>query len=106
MVPELVADEVELFDAIRTADLVITGEGFVDEQSFYGKVVGGICNIAEQYKVPVATICGDVDDELNNALRQRASVTSLVKSYGEEESHDRVLQSIERAAHEILTKRK
>lgn len=103
---ELVADEVELFDAIRTADLVITGEGFVDEQSFDGKVVGGICNIAEQYKVPVATICGDVADELNNALRQRAGVTSLVQTYGEEESHERVLQSIERAAHKILTKRK
>ena len=43
---ELVADELDLYDAIAAADLVITGEGYLDEQSFEGKVVGGVQALA------------------------------------------------------------
>ena len=39
---DLVADEVDLHDHIAAADLVLTGEGYLDEQSFDGKVVGGV----------------------------------------------------------------
>ena len=45
---EVVADEVELYDRIEGADLVITGEGFLDEQSFEGKVVGGVAELAAE----------------------------------------------------------
>ena len=41
---DVVADEVELYDRIEGADLVITGEGFLDAESFDGKVVGGVCD--------------------------------------------------------------
>ena len=43
---EVVADEVELFDRMEHADLVITGEGFIDAESFDGKVVGGVVGLA------------------------------------------------------------
>jgi glycerate kinase len=36
---ELVADELDLYDRVANAELIITGEGFLDEQSFHGKVV-------------------------------------------------------------------
>ena len=39
---DLVADELDLHDHIVAADLVITGEGYLDEQSFEGKVIGGV----------------------------------------------------------------
>ena len=39
---ELVADELDLHDRVVDADLVITGEGYLDEQSFEGKVIGGV----------------------------------------------------------------
>ena len=39
---DLVADELGLYDAVEGADLVITGEGHLDRQSFEGKVVGGV----------------------------------------------------------------
>ena len=35
-------------DAVDGADLVVTGEGFLDEQSFDGKVVGGVLEIARR----------------------------------------------------------
>ena len=40
--------------ASRQADLVVTGEGFVDEQSFEGKVVGGVAELAERGRHPPA----------------------------------------------------
>ena len=38
--------ERDLDEHIEGADLVITGEGFLDEQSFEGKVVGGVAELA------------------------------------------------------------
>jgi glycerate 2-kinase len=50
---DLLADEVGLDEAVEGADLVITGEGFLDEQSFEGKVVGGVAELAASLGVPV-----------------------------------------------------
>jgi len=88
---------------VRNADLVIAGEGLLDETSFHGKVVGGVCDVAAQYDKPVATICGDVDDELPNDMRDAAHPFSLVKNFGDEASHTRVLQCIEDAARHIIS---
>ena len=49
---DLVAGLVELEDRIDGADLVVTGEGFLDEQSFRGKVVGGVLDLARAAGVP------------------------------------------------------
>ena len=59
---ELVADELELFERIEQADLVVTGEGFIDEQSFDGKVVGGVAEMASSLGVPVLAVAGEVFD--------------------------------------------
>lgn len=57
---ELIAEEVGLDELIEGADLVITGEGFLDEQSFEGKVVGGVAELAGSLGVPVLAIVGEV----------------------------------------------
>jgi len=41
---------------LKDADLIITGEGKLDSQSFYGKVLSGI--LSKAGKVPVWSICG------------------------------------------------
>ena len=99
---DLVADELGLHDAVRNADFVITGEGLLDELSFHGKVVGGVCDIAAEYQKPVATICGDVDDELSNDMRDAAHPFSLVQHFGDDASRSRVLHCIEDAARRIV----
>jgi glycerate kinase len=43
---------------IETADLVITGEGKVDEQTLNGKVVKGLADYCQKFKVPLAVVCG------------------------------------------------
>ncbi|HZT65862.1 MAG TPA: glycerate kinase [Acidimicrobiales bacterium] len=57
---ELVADRVGLEERLEGADLVVTGEGFVDEQSFHGKVVGGVVELCSLARVPVLVVAGEV----------------------------------------------
>ncbi len=99
---DLVAEEVGFYDVIKTVDFVITGEGFVDEQSFDGKVVGSVCDLAQDAGVSVATICGDVDDALPNDVRTLANAHSLTALFGEHEAMSRPLQLIEEVATIIL----
>jgi glycerate 2-kinase len=58
---DVVADAVDLAERIEGADLVVTGEGLLDEQSFHGKAVGGVVNMARELGVPVLVVVGDVD---------------------------------------------
>lgn len=62
---ETVLDVVGFNQIIEGADLIITGEGRLDDQSLRGKVVVGVAKRAKIKKVPVIAIVGDVglDDE-------------------------------------------
>ncbi|HEY4377759.1 MAG TPA: glycerate kinase [Acidimicrobiales bacterium] len=75
---ELVADELDLVDHLEGADLVVTGEGFLDEQSFEGKVVGGVAELAAELGIPVLVVAGEVFDGVENRL----PAISLVERYG------------------------
>lgn len=77
---DLVADEVDLHDRLEDADLVVTGEGFLDEQSFEGKVVGGVAALAATAGVPVLAVVGRVLDGV--AVPAGVEVVSLVDAVG------------------------
>lgn len=47
-----------LDEKINSADVVITGEGKVDEQTFSGKVVAHVLALARESKRPVFILCG------------------------------------------------
>ena len=51
-------DVVDLEEAIAETDVVVTGEGCVDGQSFDGKVVGRIAELARKFSVKTYVICG------------------------------------------------
>ena len=53
-------------EAIRHADLVITGEGRVDEQTSFGKVPSGIGQIAQKVGVPVVCLSGSIGNGVEN----------------------------------------
>lgn len=76
---ELVAERVGLDEHLEGVDLVITGEGFCDEQSFEGKVVGGVAGYAAALGVPVLVVAGDVFD----GVESRLDAVSLVARVGE-----------------------
>ena len=66
---ELVIAETGLEDAIRDADLVVTGEGRLDGQSYMGKAPIGVAKLAKQYGKTVVAFSGCVtrDAALCNA---------------------------------------
>lgn len=105
----LVADELELDQLIEGADLVVTGEGFLDEASFEGKVVGGVADMARDLGVPVVAVVGDeVDaDALGTAVRDCgiSEVVSLVERFGHDRAMCDTLACVEQVAAEVLAAR-
>lgn len=55
---QIVIEATGLAEAVRDADLVITGEGRMDSQSVYGKTPVGVAQTAKQYGKPVIAIVG------------------------------------------------
>lgn len=57
---DLILREIDIESHIRTADIVITGEGRLDAQTVMGKAPIGIANIAKKYDKPVIAFSGCV----------------------------------------------
>ncbi len=45
-------------DEVKAADIIITGEGKIDNQTTSGKLIQGIANMAAKYHKPVIALCG------------------------------------------------
>jgi glycerate kinase len=82
---EVVAEEVELDARMEGVDLVVTGEGFLDGESFAGKVVGGVSEMAGEVGVPVLALVGEVLDPAP-ALPANLTVVSLTERFGAQRS--------------------
>jgi glycerate kinase len=95
---DLVADELDLHDRVAAADFVITGEGYMDEQSFRGKVVGGMQGLARHAGKPIAAIVGDADPEVGNRIRH----VTLVEEFGRDAAITETTMCIEKAALKLL----
>ncbi len=82
---DIVAEKLSLAERVDSSDLVVSGEGCLDRQSFAGKAVGGVVRLAAAAGVPVLVVAGDVEEE---ALEAAAAIggeltfVSLVSSYG------------------------
>lgn len=79
----VVAEAVGLEELIETADLVLTGEGRLDEQSLRGKCAIGVAGLARARGVPCGAIAGEV--VLRPTDIESAGITrceSLVEIFG------------------------
>jgi glycerate kinase len=101
---ELIADEAELDDHLEGADLVITGEGFLDEQSFDGKVVGGVLERAAALGVPAVVVAGQVLD-LAEVASKDVHAISLTERFGEQRARAATLSCVEEIVSEVLAGR-
>jgi glycerate kinase len=79
---ELVAERIGLEEAIEGADVVVTGEGFLDAESFDGKVVGTVAAMARDLGVPVVAVVGECFDRAEELV----PTVSLVATFGRERS--------------------
>lgn len=67
---ETVLDLIGFDEHVRDADLVITGEGNMDEQSAAGKAPVGVARRAKRYGKPVVAVVGGRADSLDAVYRQ------------------------------------
>ena len=67
---ETVLDLVGFDERVRDADLVITGEGNMDEQSAAGKAPVGVARRAKRYGKPVVAVVGGRADNLDAVYEQ------------------------------------
>lgn len=65
--------------ALKKADLLITGEGKIDEQSMFGKVVGTLVDLANSNKVPILLVAG-INEIPHRSKLNRYPVIQLLNS--------------------------
>ena len=99
---DIVAEETGFDEAIKTHDLVITGEGLLDDTSFDGKVVGSVADYAEEHGARMLTVVGGIDEYLHPSLVARVNAHSLSAEHGRDKSMQRTMHFIEETVTRLL----
>lgn len=74
---EIIIEIVKLEQAIKNADLVITGEGKIDSQTIYGKAPIGVAKIAKKYNIPVIAVAAIIGDDAD--IVHKYGINTLIK---------------------------
>jgi len=103
---DVVAQATRLHDEIEEADLVVTGEGSLDDQSLGGKAPIGVARMARELEVPCYAVAGEVSAE-PAALKREGILgsASLIEAVGRERAFADPAGSIVVATKALLTKR-
>ncbi|HEV2766694.1 MAG TPA: glycerate kinase [Acidimicrobiales bacterium] len=99
---DVVADELELHERLEGADLAVAGEGFLDEQSFAGKAVGGVVELATVAGVPVLAVAGEVLPDV--VVPEGVEVVSLVERFGRDRAVGATLSCVEEVVADRLAR--
>lgn len=75
---DLILDAVNFRDRVRDADLAVTGEGMVDQQTAFGKTPSGVLRVAGEFGVPVVAIGGGIAGDLD--LLDRSGFAAVMDS--------------------------
>jgi glycerate kinase len=97
---DVIAEWVALDTQLGAADLVVTGEGYLDRESFNGKVVGGVVSWAAEQSVPVLAVVGESDPGIE--LPPGLTVSSLTAEFGLERSMAEPLALVEQVLEQRL----
>ena len=101
---DIVAEENGFDEAVKEHDIVITGEGLLDDTSFDGKVVGSVLDYAQDAKKRTLAIVGDIDEAMDASLRAEIETISITEMFGAEMALQQVLRCVEDATTEVLKK--
>lgn len=85
-------------EAVQWADVVITGEGKVDEQTWQGKVVSGVVAQAKAFSKRVIIVCGQSTEQSHNHI----PIISLIETVGEERATKNPAAALTSIAKSIL----
>jgi glycerate kinase len=104
---DIVIDVTGLEKKFKDADLVISGEGAMDEQTYYGKSAYGVARLASKYGIPTITINGSVLVNRDNISKKNSSLFSgnfsiINRPMGLDEAIGNAEKLLEDAAGEII----
>lgn len=103
---DVIAERVGLHRHLEGASLVVTGEGYLDGESFNGKVVGGVTAWAAEEGVPTLAVVGARQPDLaldELGLPAPPEVVALADRFGLEAALDQTLPLVEQVIAERLT---
>ncbi|MEZ8804773.1 MULTISPECIES: glycerate kinase [Vibrio] len=90
---EMVLDVLQADDLLKGADLVITGEGQMDNQTLQGKTPYGMAKRASLQGIPTIAIAGSLGTEVETLYGEMSSLFGTVRS---PQSLDQVLKEAEK----------
>jgi glycerate kinase len=102
---DVVFDVTRLKQSIDWADIIITGEGKLDEQTLHGKLIAGLGAATRDAGKPMLAVCGT--SELTEAQAKNVfikEVFSLVAFAGQEQALTNSAVVLERLAANVLSK--
>ncbi len=97
---DVLAEHIGLDELLEGVDLVVTGEGRLDEESFNGKVIGGVATWAADAGVPVLAVVGTRDDGVE--IPAHVEVVSLSERFGSDASLSRARELVQTVVAERL----
>ena len=97
---DLILNHNRFVERLEEADLVITGEGRIDEQTIYGKGPIGVARLAREHGVPTVAIVGglEADDALLHEAGIQAVLPVVTGPMALDEALARADELVERAA--------
>ena len=98
---DLIARLVGLDEALATADLVITGEGRLDQTSFAGKVVGGLALRCAARSLDLLVVAGTIATD----VPANPAYASLVNRFGTKAATDQTAACVTALTTELLAAR-
>jgi glycerate kinase len=60
---QLIMELLNFEEEITTSDLIISGEGKIDQQTLYGKVISGIYELCQRHNKPLMLLAGKIEEE-------------------------------------------
>lgn len=88
---ELIIELSHLKERMKGADLVISGEGRIDEQTMYGKTPIGVARVARKENIPVILIGGEIRGDVSGLYEE--GVSALMSSIEQVSSLSQVLKN-------------
>lgn len=96
---KIVLEQTNLAERIREADLVITGEGKVDEQTLQGKLIKGLADLCKKEEKDLLVLCGTL--QITPLQAKEAGITyatsvlnrPMTLSEAEKEAFERVKEA-------------
>jgi glycerate 2-kinase len=77
---QIIFEALHLEEQIKQADMIITAEGQLDEQTAYGKSVGTLAALAKQHGIPVIAIAGSLGERYHTMYESGITAVTVLPS--------------------------